>query len=436
MALAAQPEQPSFRELLKVFSHIGVLSFGGPAAQIALMHRELVDKRSWLDERTFAHALNFCMLLPGPEAMQLATYAGWRLHGIAGGMAAGLLFVLPGAAVVMALAMLYGTYGTLPWVVAAFTGIKAAVLIIVLQALLKVARRALVEPLHWTIALFSFVALFVFAVPFPFVILAAALAGLFLASGKTNPTAETHKTNAVDWSSTATTIALWLVIWWTPVGAAAVLLGPNHVLTELGLFFSKLAVVTFGGAYSVLTYMAQEVVQERRWLSAGEMFDGLGLAETTPGPLILVTQFVGYLAAVRQGGVLTGLLGAAMTLWVTFTPCFLWIFAGAPFIERLRGMPMLAGALAGITAAVVGVILNLSIWFSLHVLFAHIDDQQIGPAILHVPVLTSFQPLPAALSLIAALLLLWRGWGIGITLVTLATLSLGLTLSAPVFGRM
>jgi chromate transporter len=421
---------PTFSELLRVFGKIGLLSFGGPAAQIALMHRELVADRRWLDEKTYTHALNFCMLLPGPEAMQLATYAGWRLHGVAGGLAAGLLFVLPGALVVLILAALYGSYGTLPLVAAAFTGIKAAVLVIVVQALIKVAKRALTEPLHWAIAGLSFAALFVFALPFPAVILAAAFAGYFLSKPKLAGDIEPQGAVSVSVAATAGTVILWLAIWWIPVAIAALWLGPTHVVTALGLFFSKLAVVTFGGAYSVLTYMAQEVVQDRHWLNAGEMFDGLGLAETTPGPLILVTQFVGYLAAARQGGIVTGLLGALMTLWVTFAPCFLWIFAGAPYVERLRAMPKLAGALAGITAAVVGVILNLSIWFALHVLFARVDDVAMGAARLHVPDLASFQPLAAALSLIAALLLLWRGFGIGLTLGATALLALTIQLVA------
>ena len=326
---------PSFNEAVKTFAAIGLLSFGGPAAQIALMHRVLVDEREWLSEEQFLGALSFCMLLPGPEAMQLATYTGWRLHGIKGGLAAGLLFVLPGALLVLALAAVYAAFGEVPAVQAIFVGIKAAVLIIVVEALLRVAKRALRRPAHWILAGCSFIAFFFLSLPFPLVIFLAALAGFLLSVQQSAPfDASAEPADPLgrrDLGRSIATIATWLLIWLGPLLAVALAFGPDHVVTQLGVFFSKLAVVTFGGAYAVLAYMAQEVVQNHGWLSAGEMLDGLGLAETTNGPLILVTEFVGFLAAYRFGGgspMLMGIVGAAVTLWATFAPCFLWIFAG------------------------------------------------------------------------------------------------------------
>ena len=360
---------PTFAEATKVWARIGCLSFGGPAGQIALMHREIVDEHKWLSEQQFLSALNFCMLLPGPEAMQLATYAGWRLHGVKGGLMAGLLFVLPGALVVLALAMLYAAFGNLPWIEAIFFGVKAAVLAIVIEALLRVARRALKGSIDWLIAGAAFLALYCFDVPFPLIIIAAGLVGFFRSSAADTSPSTARPSFAALFSTTATWAAIWLV----PLALLALTLGSNHVLTKIGIFFSQLAVVTFGGAYAVLAYMAQAAVEQHGWLTAPEMIDGLALAETTPGPLILVTQFVGYLAALRgMGSIWGGLAGAAVTLWMTFAPCFLWIFAGAPYIEHIGRMPRLSGALAAITAAVVGVILNLSVWFGLHVLFARL----------------------------------------------------------------
>jgi chromate transporter len=360
---------PSFGEVVKVWARIGCLSFGGPAGQIAMMHRELVDERHWLTEKDYLAALNFCMLLPGPEAMQLATYAGWRLHGVKGGLAAGLLFVLPGAFVVLALSMLYGAFGNLPLIAALFYGVKAAVLAIVIEALLRVARRALRTHRDWLIAALAFLALFVFGLPFPLIILAAAIFGFLHNSG----TAGSHQP-LPPLSALGSTIVLWGTIWLGPLALLALTLGAAHVLTKLGVFFSTLAVVTFGGAYAVLSYMAQAAVEQQHWLTAPEMIDGLALAETTPGPLILVTQFVGYLAALREmGGIWGGIAGAIVTLWMTFAPCFLWIFAGAPYIAHIGTRPRLSGALAAITAAVVGVILNLSLWFGLHVLFGRVE---------------------------------------------------------------
>ena len=358
----------TFQEALKVWARIGCLSFGGPAGQIALMHRELVDERQWLTEKEFLSALNFCMLLPGPEAMQLATYAGWKMHGVKGGLAAGLLFVLPGAFVVLALSMTYGAYGNLPLMEALFFGIKAAVLAIVLEALLRVTKKALKSSADYVIAAAAFVALFVFNVPFPLVIIAAGLYGFFRSRGG----ATASYTALPPLSHLFKTVAIWGAVWLVPLALLWALAGQNHVLTELGLFFSKLAMVTFGGAYAVLSYMAQAVVEQKQWLTGPEMMDGLGLAETTPGPLILVTEYVGYLSALRQtGSVWGGIAGAVVALWMTFAPCFLWIFAGAPYIEAIGKRPRLSSALSAITAAVVGVILNLTMWFGLHVLFGN-----------------------------------------------------------------
>ncbi len=413
----AQPAHasPSFRQIVSVFGKIGLLSFGGPAAQIALMHRVLVDERRWLDERRFLSALSFCMLLPGPEAMQLATYAGWRLHGVKGGLAAGLLFVLPGALLVLALSILYGAYGQTPTVAALFVGVKAAVLAIVLQALVRVANRAIKGRLDWTVAAAAFVAIFFFNLPFPLVIAAAAAAGYFL---RTNEAAapSSQAVTPVPLAQVLRTLAIWLAVWILPLLAVAAVFGADHVLAQLAIFFSKLAVVTFGGAYAVLAYMAQEVVSGYGWLTAGEMLDGLGLAETTNGPLILVTEFVGYIAALRQGGVGIGILGALVTLWATFAPCFLWIFVGAPYIERLTHAPRLASALRTVTAAVVGVIANLSLWFALHVLFARVDEVHAGPMRLFVPDPSSLDPVALVLSALALVLIFALRWSIVATL--------------------
>ena len=421
--------KPSFAEALKLWGRIGILSFGGPAGQIALMHRLIVDERRWISEQRFLHALNFCMLLPGPEAMQLATYIGWRLHGTIGGLAAGLLFVLPGAAIVLALTIAYAYFGKVPLVEAAFLGIKAAVLVIVIEALLRVAKRALRGPYDVAIAAAAFVAIFFFAVPFPLIIAAAAAIGYLLASAAPHraPAASPASLEPVPLSRTIATIALWLAIWIVPLLAAAAIFGRAHVTTDISLFFSKLAVVTFGGAYSVLAYMAQQAVETYGWLTAGEMLDGLGLAETTPGPLILVTEFVGFLAGFRQGGeprLAFGLLGAALTLWATFAPCFLWIFAGAPYVERLSAHPRLAGALAGVTAAVVGVILNLSLWFALHVLFGSVTETWLGPLQLWTPDLATLNVEAMVLAILAAILLFGFHVGIAGTLAIAAASSL------------
>ncbi|MEM7427913.1 MAG: chromate efflux transporter [Pseudomonadota bacterium] len=387
-AAATQRQSPTLAEATKVWARIGLLSFGGPAAQIALMHREVVDERGWLTEQQYLNALSFCMFLPGPEAMQLATFAGWRLHGLAGGLIAGLLFVLPGAAVVLALAAVYGMLGDVPLVDALFLGVKAAVVLIVVEALLRVARRALDGPAHWTVAGLAFIAIFFLALPFPLIIGLAAAYGFLFDAGRATGDA-TVPIPAGLGGQTARTILVWLTIWWLPLGMI-IYFGAGTTLPEIGVFFSKLAVVTFGGAYALLAYMAQDVVNQFGWLSAGEMMDGLGLAETTPGPLILVTEFVGFLAAFREGGLAYGLLGAMVALWVTFVPCFLWIFAGAPYIDWISAQPRLKGALAAISAAVVGVILNLTIWFALHVFFSKVNHQTYG--IVHL-----WQPDPSSL---------------------------------------
>jgi chromate transporter len=421
----------AFGEAFRVWLKIGLMSFGGPAGQIALMHRIVVEERKWLSDQQFLNALNFCMLLPGPEAMQLATYSGWRLHGVRGGLAAGLLFVLPGALVVLALAVIYGYFGKLPLIGAVFFGIKAAVLVIVVEALLRISKRALKRTFDWWIAGLAFAALFVFNAPFPLVIVLAGLTGWWLA--RNAPAQAAPEAVPVRASSTVLTILVWLVIWLAPIGLIAWFTYSDHVLVTVGLFFSKLAVVTFGGAYAVLAYMGQQAVETHGWISASEMIDGLGLAETTPGPLILVTEFVGYLAGFRASGLLGslsgGLAAAALTLWVTFAPCFLWIFAGAPYVERLQAMPRLSGALTGITAAVVGVILNLTLWFGLHVMFARVGKWTAGPLDMSWPTWASFDWLTVPLVGIAAVLLLRFHAGVPVTLAVSAGLGMVFKLS-------
>ena len=400
----------ALREMFGTFAKIGFLSFGGPAAQISLMHRIIVEEKGWLSEKQFLNALSFCMLLPGPEAMQLATYSGWRLHGVKGGLIAGLWFVLPGALIVLALAMIYAFFGNVPLVGALFLGVKAAVLIIVIEALLRVSKRALNGRIYWAIAALAFIGIFFLALPYPLIVFLAALFGFFWKS-KTTETDNDEKTVSASFSSTIKTVLVWLLLWWIPV----LILGQfsdQPILTEIAAFFSKLAVVTFGGAYAVLAYMGQDVVGSFGWLSAGEMMDGLGLAETTPGPLILVTEFVGFLAAFREGGFLLGMIGAIITLWVTFVPCFLWIFAGAPYIEWISAQPRLSGALSAITAAVVGVILNLSVWFGLHVFFKTVTPQKYGLITLWQPDLTSLDWRVVVLSALCAILLLKFHWNL------------------------
>ncbi|WP_108815064.1 chromate efflux transporter [Loktanella sp. Alg231-35] len=405
-------------DLIRVFGRIGLLSFGGPAAQIALMHKELVEKRDWLTEAQFLRALSFCMLLPGPEAMQLATYAGWKRKGIIGGLIGGGLFVLPGAAVIFALALAYGAYGNLPIVQALFLGVKATVVIIVIEALLKIARRALISQKHILIAACAFAALFIFALPFPLVIAVAAVIG---AIGATDD-GTTALPASGSLGGSLRILVIGLVIWavpFVPIAATG-----NGFLMDVGVFFSTLAVVTFGGAYAVLAYMTQEVVVGFGWLSTPQMMDALGLAETTPGPLILVTQFVGMVAGLANAGPGMAVLAGMLTLWVTFVPCFIWIFAGAPLIDWLDGRPRLRAALAAITAAVVGVIANLSVWFALHVIFERVNPVVIGPIKTVLPVFSTLNPLALALACTAAVLLLWRHWSLPLVLLISAALSL------------
>lgn len=418
---------PSFAEAYTIWAKIGILSFGGPAAQIALMHRILVDEKKWLDERSFLNALSFCMLLPGPEAMQLATYAGWRLHGTIGGLVAGLLFVLPGALIVLILSMIYAAFGQVPFIEAIFFGVKAAVLVIVIEALMRIAKRALHRLEHWIIAAISFVTIFFLALPFPLIVFGAALYGFVRGSnsGSADPPASSAPLASL--GQTLRTLGIWLAVWLVPLISLTALAGRDHILAQLGWFFSKLAIVTFGGAYAVLAYMGQDVVTRHGWLEAGQMMDGLGLAETTPGPLILVTEFVGYLAAWNASGSISwmmGLFGALTALWATFAPCFLWIFLGAPYVEWMNGQPRLKGGLSAITAAVVGVILNLAIWFALHVFFGKVT--LINAGILHFwkPELETLDWRVILLTLISGFLLLRQHWNIILVLLTVSTLSL------------
>jgi chromate transporter len=402
--------QPSLVEASRLWAKIGILSFGGPAAQIALMHRLIVEEKGWLSEKQYLNALSFCMLLPGPEAMQLATYAGWRLHGVIGGLIAGLLFVLPGAIIVLVLAAIYAVFGNVSVVSALFLGVKAAVLVIVFEALMRVAKKSLNGMQYWVIAGLAFVGIFFLSLPYPIIIFLAALFG-FLQYDKSTKISAQPIAISKSLFETFLTIIIWLAIWWIPLLAVA-MFSSNDILFELGAFFSRLAVVTFGGAYAVLAYMGQDVVNQAGWLSAGEMMDGLGLAETTPGPLILVTEFVGFIAAYRQGDIILGVFGAVVALWATFVPCFLWIFAGAPYIEWIGNQPRLRGALSAITAAVVGVILNLSIWFALHVFFNSVTKQNYGIFTLWQPDISSFDWRVIILSSICAVLIFKRHWSI------------------------
>ncbi|MDA5193470.1 chromate efflux transporter [Govanella unica] len=412
---------PGFGEAVLVWLRIGCLSFGGPAGQIALMHRILVEEKRWISEPRFLHALNYCMLLPGPEAQQLAVYVGWLLHRTLGGVVAGLLFVLPGALVMQALAALYAGFHALAPVAALFFGIKAAVLAIVIEALLRISRRALRNGWLYVLAGASFLALFLFGLPFPLVILMAGLIGFSQASSRVFEQPPHEEEPLPDHTrprpgQSLRVLLIWGTVWLLPLLLLVLLLGRGHVLTEIGLFFSQMAVVTFGGAYAVLSYVAQEAVQQFGWLAPGEMFDGLGLAETTPGPLILVLEFVGFLAAFRDSGMVNpyvmGAFGALVVLWMTFAPCFLWIFLGAPYIEVIRGNRRLNAALTAITAAVCGVILNLSLWFALHVLFRDMVSVRIGGVAVSLPEVASFDGEAFMLALVAALAVFYLRLGI------------------------
>jgi chromate transporter len=401
----------AFGEAVRVWAKIAALSFGGPAGQIAVMHRILVEEKRWIGEERFLHALNYCMLLPGPEAQQLTVYIGWLLHRTLGGLVAGTLFVLPGFVSIMALSWLYAGLGDVPVVEALFFGLKAAVLAIVLEAVVRIGRRALRNRVMVALAAAAFVAIFVFDVPFPLIILGAGLIGFagaraglaaFLGGGGHQQVGRPVVTDAESALGEATpeharprlawslgVAAICLALWLGPVAVLLLTLGADDVFSEIAVFFSKMAVVTFGGAYAVLAYVAQQAVETYGWLAPGEMLDGLGLAETTPGPLIMVVQFVGFMGGYRNPGALDPMLAATLagmlTTWVTFVPCFMWIFLGAPFVEALRGNRALGGALAAITAAVVGVILNLAVWFALHVLFAEVNEVRVLGLTLDVP---------------------------------------------------
>lgn len=399
----------SWGDMARVFGRIGVLSFGGPAAQIALMHKELVEDRPWLTEPQFLRALSFCMLLPGPEAMQLATYSGWRMRGIAGGLLAGGLFVIPGALVIFALAFAYAAYGNLPLVQAGFVGIKATVVVIVIEAILRIARKALRGPPDWAIAALAFIGLFALNLPFPLIIGVAAVYGAL-----TSRAGATGTPTALPWGKSLRVIAIGGLIWAAPL----LLIRGAPFLTDIWVFFSTLAVVTFGGAYAVLAYMTQVVVVDFGWIDTAQMMDALGLAETTPGPLILVTQFVAFQSGLGIGGPWLAVQAAVLALWVTFVPCFIWIFAGAPLIDWLEGRPRVAGALSAITAAIVGVIANLSLWFAVHLLFAQTGS--LGRLNLLWPVWSSLDWAALGLVVLAGAMMLVAQRGLVLTLVVTA----------------
>jgi chromate transporter len=415
----------SFSEAFRVWLKIALLSFGGPAGQIAVMHRILVEEKNWISESRFLHALNYCMLLPGPEAQQLATYIGWLLHQTAGGIMAGGLFILPGIVSIMALSYIYAGYGNVSFVEALFFGLKAAVLAIVIQAVVRVGKRALRNRIMIALAAAAFIAIFFFNVPFPIIIIAAGVIGYIGAkNGRPEFAAVAHgggkNTAAIDSmlgeelpDHVRPTVpralkvsAVWLLLWLVPVLTLLIAFGQANVFSQIAVFFSKMAMVTFGGAYAVLAYVAQQAVEHYHWVGPREMLDGLGMAETTPGPLIMVLQFVGFMAAFRDPGTLSpmlaGTLGGLLATWVTFTPCFLWIFLGAPFIETMRGNKGLAGALSAITAAVVGVILNLSIWFALHTIFRETVPMRSLGLSFDIPVWSSIDVAALVLAIAAA----------------------------------
>ena len=440
---AAAPSLPPFAEATRVWFKIGCLSFGGPAGQIALLHREVVDERKWVSDRRFLHALNFCHLLPGPEAQQLAIYLGWLMHGPLGGFTAGFLFVIPGAIVMLALSLIYATLGTVPVIAALFFGLKSAVLLLVIEAVLRIGRRALKGRIAWALAGVSFAALFLFNVPFPIVVLAAGLIGLvapgYFAGGK-HGKAEDETPALLDAVLTADPMRagrlargarfaglLSAALWLLPV---ALLLSVGGLYAKVAWFFSKMAVVTFGGAYAVLAYAAQEAVNGYHWLSAPEMLSGLGLAETTPGPLILVLQFIGFMAGYRAPGPLTGIPGgiaaSILTVWVTFLPCFTFVFLGAPLIERLQENRKLSGALSAVTAAVVGVVANLAVWFALHVLFRQTVPVRTLGLSFDAPSLASIDPWALSLAVVAGVCLFRLKLGVMRTLGICAVASIAL----------
>ncbi len=445
---------PSMREALRVWLRVAALSFGGPAGQIAVMHRILVEEKEWVSEARFLHALNYCMLLPGPEAQQLATYIGWLMHRTAGGLMAGGLFVLPGIIAIMALSWVYAAYGELPLVTSFFFGLKAAVLAIVIEAIVRIGKRALNNEVLRTLAAIAFVGIYFFNVPFPIIVLGAGLVGFFGAragwavfkarsphgGGEAAVGADDSLLGDVvpaharpDARRAISTAIIWTALWLGPVVVIVATLGTGDVFAKIATFFSKMAVVTFGGAYAVLAYVAQQAVERYGWLTAGEMLDGLGMAETTPGPLIMVLQFVGFMAAFRDPGTLPPMLaavfGGLLATWVTFTPCFLWIFVGAPYIESLRGNRALAGALSAITAAIVGVILNLAIWFAVHMIFRETTKVARFGLSFDAPVIGSVDPWALALSSVAVAAMFRVKIGMPATLALCAALGIALHLA-------
>jgi chromate transporter len=422
--LTPAPHAVPIREATHAWAHVALTSFGGPAGQIAIMHRIFVEEKHWIGERRFLEALNFCMLLPGPEAQQLATYLGWLLHGVRGGLVAGVLFILPGAAAIMVLSLIYGAFGHVELVQGLFFGLKAAVLAIVVDALSRIGRRALMTTPMRALAAAAFIGIFFLDLPFPLVILGAGLIGYLAtrlgfgldlngAPGAAEPASalgeETPEHARASLARTLKTTAIWLALWLAPVALLLLLRGPDDVFTQIAVFFSKMAVVGFGGAYGVLTYVAQTAVETYHWLTPGQMLDGLGMAETTPGPMLMVLQFVGFMGGFQEPGglppLLAGALAGLLATWVTFAPCFLWIFAGGPYVEKLRGNKALAGALTAITAAIAGVILNLAVWFALHTLFHEVARVDVAGLRLQIPVLSSLDAAALALTLAAAFLI-------------------------------
>ncbi|HYS48289.1 MAG TPA: chromate efflux transporter [Xanthobacteraceae bacterium] len=455
--MRAEPRHGVTRgEALRVWLRVALLSFGGPAGQIAVMHRILVDEKRWISDSRFLHALNYCMLLPGPEAQQLATYVGWLMHRTAGGLIAGGLFIVPGIVSILALSYIYAAYGKVGFVAALFSGLKAAVLAIVLEAVFRVGKRALKNAIMVALAALAFIGIFFFGVAFPIIILAAALIGFvgirlrpqaFAGGGHGGKGGDkavldsllgeelpAHARPSVARSLRVS--AIWLALWLVPVIVLLASLGTANVFSQIAIFFSKMALVTFGGAYAVLAYVAQEAVQYYHWLQPGEMLDGLGMAETTPGPLIMVLQFVGFMAAFRDPGslppMLAGTLGGLLATWVTFTPCFLWIFLGAPFIERLRGNKALSAALSAITAAVVGVILNLAIWFAVNTVFRQVQPVRGYGFAFDAPVLSSVDPWALALAAAAVAAVFWFKAGMIQTLVACSLVGVVLHLAGVV----
>jgi chromate transporter len=427
-----------FRDVLRVYLKIALNSFGGPAGQIAVMHKVLVEEKKWISENRFLHALNYCMLLPGPEAQQLATYIGWLLHGIRGGLASGLLFIAPGFIAILVLSILYAVFQQTMFIEALFFGVKVAVLALVLEAVQRVSKRALKNPVMYALAALAFIAIFFFKIPFPIIVIVAGMIGFvggriapetfYVIKGQADKNVSDQGFVITDdiagmlkptISKTIQTTLIWLGIWLVPLAVLWLTLGGQHVFVQLARFFSQAALVTFGGAYSVLAYVAQQAVDVYGWLKPGEMLDGLSMAETTPGPLIMVNQFVGFLAAYRFADlnpIVAGMLGSIITVWVTFAPCFLFIFAGAPFIESLRQNKLLSTALSAITAAVVGVILNLAIWFALHVLFVGGQDVQTGLLRFYVPDWKSLNIPALLLSMLAFFVTFRLHWGMFKTL--------------------